>query len=151
MEQFKHLDARFSVLVIDLDHLKAVNDEFGTIAGDEVLRRVAQSIRGTLRDTDSLGRIGGEEFCVILPDAEAEAGLIVAERIRQRVQKIPMGDLLDGGKITVSIGICPVRNQHSSFFDVMNEADQAVLVAKRAGRDAVHLSTDLAGASAMAA
>lgn len=151
MEQSHHLSARFSVLVIDLDNLHVINDEFGTIAGDEVLKRVAHAIRGTLRDTDSLGRIGGEEFCVILPDAEAEAGLIVSERIRQRIQKLPMDDILDGRNVTVSIGVCQVRDQHTSFFDVMNEADQAVIVAKRAGRDRVHLSTDFAGASAMAA
>lgn len=151
MEQFKHLSSRFTVLVLDLDHLKTINDEFGTIAGDEVLRRVANSIRGTLRDTDSLGRIGGEEFCVILAESEAEGGKIVAERIRQRVSQLPMADLLDGRKVTVSIGICQVRDGHTSFFDVMNEADQAVLVAKRGGRDRIHLSTDFAGATAMAA
>jgi len=151
MEQFKHLSSRFTVLVIDLDHLKHVNDEYGTIAGDEVLRRVSNSIRGTLRDTDSLGRIGGEEFAVILSDSDAQGGQIVAERIRQRVSQLPMSDLMDGKGITVSVGICAVRSDHGSFFDVMNEADQAVVVAKQAGRNKVHLSTDFAGASAMAA
>lgn len=150
MEQFNHLSSRFTVLVIDLDHLKRINDGFGTIAGDEVLRRVANSIRGTLRDTDSLGRIGGEEFCVILSDSDAQGGQIVAERIRQRVSQIVVSDIIEGN-VTVSVGICPVRTDHGSFFDVMNEADQAVAVAKRAGRNRTHLSTDYAGASAMAA
>lgn len=147
MEQFKHLGATFTVLVADLDFFKHVNDTFGHIAGDEALRRIASSMRGTLRDTDSLGRVGGEEFCIILPDADSTAGCAVAERIRQRIAKITTSDFLDGQPLTVSIGVCQVRDSHASFFEVLNEADQALFVAKRTGRNRVHLSTDLAGAA----
>ncbi len=147
MQQFKHIGSHFTVLVADLDFFKSVNDTFGHIAGDEALRLVATSMRGTLRDTDSLGRVGGEEFCIILPDADVTAGCAVAERIRQRVSRIPTDGFLDGRPITVSIGVCQVRDSHASFFQVLNEADQALFVAKRTGRNRVHLSTDLAGAT----
>jgi diguanylate cyclase (GGDEF)-like protein len=149
--------ARTSValIMLDLDHFKRINDQFGHAGGDEALRRVAEVLREHRRDYDFVGRWGGEEFLVILPGASlAQAGL-VAERIRTAIQSI---DLRLGGPDTVtlraSLGVAAARP--AAFSNVLDEllrsADDAMYRAKREGRNRVSLHADgraTAGAESM--
>jgi len=101
----------YSVLFIDLDHFKSINDNYGHAAGDIVLRSVANCIQGGLRNSDVMGRIGGEEFSVFLPNTDAIAATQVAEQLRQSIEVLmpSFGDRQL--KITASIGVA--RNHHS--------------------------------------
>ncbi len=138
-ERFVHLDTTFSVLMIDVDHLKRINETYGHPVGDEVLRRVAKSINEKLRGTDMMGRLGGEEFGVLLPTANVGTATRVASRILEGVESTDLSDIIPEETITVSIGVCEVRNDHLSFFDVLSEADAALYEAKAWGRAQVQV------------
>jgi diguanylate cyclase (GGDEF)-like protein len=123
------------VLVIDLDHFKAINDEFGHLAGDEMLRVVANTITGEVRAYDLVGRFGGEEFVVLLPATSAAETMHVAERIRRRIAElvVPIS-----GRLTVSIGMAAFPENGPSRREVLHAADMAMYRAKAAGRNRVH-------------
>jgi two-component system cell cycle response regulator len=128
----------FSVLMIDVDHFKRINDEHGHPAGDAVLREMAQLLRETLRTTDALGRYGGEEFVAVLPHTSPEEARQTAERIRYRVQqnRFHAGDKEVRVSVSVGMATCP-----SSTVDtpeaLLREADKALYRAKEAGRNRV--------------
>lgn len=127
----------FAVLFVDLDHFKAINDTYGHAAGDHVLREVAQSLGRTLRQSDVLGRIGGEEFSILLPDTDLEGAVNVAENLRQAI-----GALMPvlGGEprsITASIGVAKSQPGMSEMQAIQKIADQAMYRAKMAGRNRV--------------
>jgi len=124
-----------SVMMVDIDHFKSVNDRFGHPEGDRVLREVARRLRVGLRSTDLAGRYGGEEFLLVLPDTPAETPRRVAERLRRTVQSSPIGP---AGRVTVSIGVARWRN-HASPEALVQQADLALYRAKRNGRDRVEL------------
>lgn len=142
MEKFHHIDEPFSVLVIDVDHFKSINDSFGHPAGDEALRRIAKTGRKDLRKSDIFGRIGGEEFAIVLPAASVGTATQIASRFLKNIETMDISDMLPGHSLTVSIGICAVRNDHKTFFDVMSEADQALYDAKKAGRNQYQIRND---------
>ncbi|MDN3578646.1 diguanylate cyclase [Chitinimonas viridis] len=126
------------VLMLDLDHFKTVNDTHGHDAGDQVLQRFAERMQGELRETDLFGRLGGEEFAVLLPE-EAETGLLeAAERLRNALASKPI--VLEDGHalaITMSVG-CTLSNELSPDIEsLLKEADQALYAAKAAGRNRV--------------
>ena len=126
-----------SVLVVDIDHFKRVNDTFGHAVGDGILREVAARLSSCVRDQDVAGRWGGEEFLVVLPRTTVDVAAAVAERIREAVAGTPFvagtgGDLLD---VTVSIGCYGDRTSHPDV--LVNVADRALYAAKGAGRDRV--------------
>lgn len=127
------------VALFDLDHFKRVNDTYGHFAGDEVLRRFAVVARSSLRDQDLIGRLGGEEFAVLLPDATIEQARLVCDRLRQAIAeaRIRVGDAQIG--VTVSGGVVTyLRNE--AFEDVLHAADVALYRAKHAGRDQLALA-----------
>ena len=126
-----------SLLFLDLDHFKSVNDSYGHRAGDQCLRSVIDPIAGELRQGDALGRYGGEEFLILLPGAAASDAEVVAERIRHRVQEMPM--LISGTRIglTVSLGVAAVDTEVSIPDDLVERADAALYRAKSAGRNQV--------------
>lgn len=127
-----------AVLILDLDHFKLVNDNYGHPVGDEVLQAVTQRVQQTLRETDLFGRLGGEEFCVLLPE-EGEHGMLEnAERLRQVVAATPIV-LRDGRSlpITVSIGCACSRPDTADMSQLLKQADQALYAAKHAGRNCV--------------
>jgi two-component system cell cycle response regulator len=128
----------FSVLMIDVDHFKRINDQHGHPAGDSVLREVAQVLRDSLRAVDSLGRYGGEEFVAILPHTAPDEARQTAERIRQQVQLHRF--LAGGGEVRVSISVgvatCPGPGVDSPDA-LLSEADKALYRAKESGRNRV--------------
>jgi diguanylate cyclase (GGDEF)-like protein len=133
-------DAAVAVLMIDIDHFKAINDTHGHRAGDQVLAHVARRIAGLVRLTDLVGRYGGEEFCALLPacspaEAEELAQRIVADARRQRV-RLPQGREV---RYTLSAGCCSTRLQAGDTQPPLSElielADQALYASKRQGRD----------------
>jgi diguanylate cyclase (GGDEF)-like protein len=128
----------FSVLMVDADHFKRINDEHGHPAGDAVLREMAQLLRDTLRTTDSLGRYGGEEFVAVLPHTGPEEARQTAERIRYQVQQRRFHAGESEVRLSVSVGMatCPAPGIDSAEA-VLREADKALYRAKEAGRNRV--------------
>lgn len=127
-----------SVIMCDLDHFKAVNDTYGHLAGDEVLKSISRIIGTGLREVDSLGRFGGEEFIIILPGCQLSSALGVAERIRRLIEsaEIPTssGDL----KVTVSLGVASLwGGREEDTGRLIESADIALYRAKNGGRNRV--------------
>ncbi len=133
----------YSVLILDLDRFKAINDDYGHAAGDDILRSFAETCRQTVRAADVLGRLGGEEFVVLLPDTDAGAASLIAERLRKRVAGDPV--MVSGAAedapvaVTVSIGLA--QNPAGEGLEaVMRRADHALYQAKNGGRDLVKVA-----------
>ena len=125
----------FSILILDIDFFKKINDEFGHMVGDDVLRAFAQRLHEFLRAGDICARFGGEEFVVVLPGTSLTTALEVAERIREGVARHP---LLATPKIQVTVSIGAAMMAHDqSISELFAKADQAVYVAKNAGRNQV--------------
>ena len=133
----RRLDPLTSVVVFDLDHFKSVNDSFGHAVGDEVLRRFAEALRTSVRGVDTVARLGGEEFAVVLPRSRAESAMQVAERVRQAFAD-EFVETVDGAiRSTVSAGVATADGTDEMFADVLRRADQALYAAKHNGRDRV--------------
>jgi len=130
-------DSRAALLVIDADHFKTINDQFGHSSGDEALRRIAGAIQAALRSADLVGRIGGEEFGVLLPATSGPQALQMAERIRNSVREIPFPGS-DQNLLSVTIGGV---NFHpgSSYDRLFKVADQCLYLAKDGGRNQVKM------------
>ncbi len=126
-----------SLLFLDLDHFKHVNDSYGHRAGDQCLRGVIGPIAGELRQGDALGRYGGEEFLILLPGASTADAEVVAERIRKRVQEMSM--IVSGMRIglTVSLGVAAVDGEVAIPDDLIERADAALYRSKEGGRNLV--------------
>ncbi|WP_373886806.1 diguanylate cyclase [Duganella sp. BJB1802] len=130
-----------AVLLLDVDHFKRINDEHGHAAGDAVLRQLGAALREGQRQIDVLGRIGGEEFALLLPGTAPAEAAVLAERLRQRVAQTPMGRG-DGAAlaVTVSIGIAALDGGEGGGEAALRRADQALYCAKRGGRNRVALA-----------
>ncbi len=122
-----------SLLILDIDHFKRINDENGHAHGDLVLQEFAQRLRAGVRGSDLVYRVGGEEFIVLLPGHPQAAALSVAERIRTAVSESRIAGL----KVTVSQGVCTATGSDVDLNSMSNHADQALYEAKREGRDRV--------------
>lgn len=136
-----------SLWMLDIDHFKTVNDTYGHHAGDVALQSVAATSREALRDWDILGRMGGEEFAVLLPETEAVQSQAVAERLRQTVATAPVP--IENGAtthLTVSIGIATAGDEDIDLETLLGRADRALYEAKRTGRDKVCLAEDVPAA-----
>jgi diguanylate cyclase (GGDEF)-like protein len=131
----ERIDTPISVLMVDLDHFKALNDAYGHQAGDGALKAVADCISDALRGYDAVGRFGGEEFAALLGDADAARAEKVAARLCERIRDLRTPH---GGTVTASVGVGVGRSGHHSLDDLISVADQALYVAKNAGRDRVH-------------
>lgn len=126
-----------ALLMIDVDHFKDVNDTLGHDAGDEVLRRLAATIPQSLRRQDLAGRLGGEEFAVLLPEADVQAAMVAAERIRASLQAMPLDNALGQRRVTVSIGAAASLAGVPGVDALLGLADEALYRAKRRGRNRV--------------
>ncbi|MBO0775351.1 MAG: GGDEF domain-containing protein [Actinobacteria bacterium] len=146
-----------AVALIDADHFKVVNDTYGHVAGDAALKSIAQTLRTFLRDYDLVGRFGGEEFVLLLPQTTPAAAYRIAQRLREHISAtpIPAGDdpEVPPLRLTVSIGVAALSEQGGQVTDLLAAADTALYRAKAAGRDQVWMLTDTAtiGASGRAA
>ena len=125
------------MLFIDLDHFKSINDTYGHAVGDDVLRTVAQTIQSSVRRSDIVGRIGGEEFSVFLPNTAVSGAEQLAQALRVAIESIHME--VDGVrlKITASIGVAAKRFDQETMQAIQQHADQAMYKAKRGGRNRV--------------
>jgi diguanylate cyclase (GGDEF)-like protein len=123
-----------ALLMVDVDHFKAYNDQYGHLAGDQALQAVAAAIKSQARAYDHVARYGGEEFAVILPDTQVADTRAVAERIRQAVQALPGLHR----PVAVSVGAA-MAEAKTDPTDLVNRADQALYQAKQAGRNRVHM------------
>jgi diguanylate cyclase (GGDEF)-like protein len=133
-----------SLLFIDLDHFKQINDSFGHQAGDACLRAIIAPIHVELRQSDVIGRYGGEEFVVILSSADAAAAIPIAQRILERVAAVHVEGFGNPIRLTCSIGIAASDTLGVWGEHLIAHADAAVYVAKRLGRNQVHMAAPLA-------
>jgi diguanylate cyclase (GGDEF)-like protein len=126
-----------ALLLIDADHFKQVNDTFGHPSGDEALVLIAETIRRSIREFDFAGRIGGEEFCVFLPDTNQEQAAMTAERIRSSIEKIEFRPrAAQAHQLTVSIGVTMSEGKQTGS-QLMRRADRCLYEAKEQGRNRV--------------
>ncbi|MEG2942205.1 MAG: diguanylate cyclase, partial [Thermomonas sp.] len=126
-----------SLLILDLDHFKTINDRHGHAAGDRVLRAAADAWHTVLRGRDPLGRIGGEEFVVVCADTTLEQALVVAERLREATAALLFDDIDPGLRVTVSIGVAQSQRSDDNHEAVLARADAALYRAKQRGRNRV--------------
>jgi diguanylate cyclase (GGDEF)-like protein len=123
-----------SLLMLDLDRFKQLNDTVGHNAGDAALRRLADCFRQELRAVDTAARYGGDEFALILPQAYAEGAVVVAERLRRCIEQI---DIAGFGRLTVSIGVATFPLHATTRQELISAADAALYSAKRGGRNRI--------------
>ena len=133
-QRFRH---PLSVIMMDLDHFKRVNDQWGHGAGDDVLVETAARCRAVLREADVLGRHGGEEFSILLPEAGPEEALVVGERLRAAIANAPMPTRAGQVAITGSFGVATARAETGSLQSLLGAADKALYAAKESGRNRV--------------
>lgn len=128
-----------SVLIIDIDYFKNINDQYGHLAGDEVIKSIINSFKERLRSTDIIGRYGGDEFIIILPDSKLDDSLFIAEIIRKHIEDLEIDFYNIKIKVTVSIGVSSIsiKNKDINILQVINEADIALYDAKNKGRNYV--------------
>ncbi len=128
-----------SIIFIDLDHFKNINDTYGHQAGDEVLRTASIKIKESLRETDFVGRYGGEEIVVILPEANSEEATKIAEQIRVKLATEPIVFQEHSIPVTASFGVSHLRHEHENHLMLFAEADEALYSAKELGRNRVEV------------
>ena len=131
----RRYDRMFSLLMADLDWFKQINDTHGHEAGDRVLNQFGTLLRKTCRESDVIGRIGGEEFALLLPETTAEAAQHLASRITEACRSIIVDVTRDDGHCSCSIGVTQVRPDDERVDSVLTRADQALYAAKREGRN----------------
>jgi diguanylate cyclase (GGDEF)-like protein len=155
MARVTRYEAPLSVIALDIDHFKTINDTHGHGGGDEALRHFCAVTAQLLRTQDVLGRIGGEEFAILLPDTAQAGAFALAERVRSQIELLPVqyGDAAI--PMTVSCGVAERRHATDTRDDLLRRADDALYAAKRAGRNKVCTaaaegvgSASLAGAEA---
>ena len=146
MQQLGREDARFfrtgrgfTLAIFDIDHFKSVNDRYGHLGGDKVLKAVSSTMIREIRSSDMLSRYGGEEFLLLMPETDLQEALVMAERIREKIssQPIQVGD--SEIFITISGGIAETLKDHRDFEGVIKRADDALYVAKECGRNQIKI------------
>ena len=135
--RFKRSQKQYALIMIDLDHFKTINDQHGHSVGDQVLIEVTERCRDNLRVHDIMARLGGEEFCILLPYTDSTQAEKVAERLRAMIEKKPI--IVDGLRLTVtiSVGISLVSIHDEDGHQAMDRADQNLLNAKNSGRNQI--------------
>ena len=130
--RFNHI---FSIMIIDADNLKLINDRYGHLAGDRLIKQFSEAIKGNLRVTDIVARYGGDEFIALLPETTPESALIAGERVRTMLENTPF--LVDGEqlKITGSIGYASYPDHGIEMNELIHRADKALLMSKEKGKN----------------
>lgn len=124
-------------IMVDIDHFKKVNDNYGHGVGDEVIKLLANILQSSTRDLDIVGRYGGEEFCIVLPGLDIDEAVSVAERIRLRVKNESASTFPNGPRVTASLGVATILDMAKDPAELNDQADQALYVAKESGRNRV--------------
>jgi len=137
VEKYKRYSRSFSVIILDIDFFKRVNDNYGHQCGDFVLTTLSSIISQSLRKTDFLVRYGGEEFCCLLPETNLKSALILAERLRANIanQEMRYNDV--SVRITISLGVAAADKKTDEFDMILRNADEALYRAKESGRNKV--------------
>ena len=135
--RFQRSGQRYAIVMMDLDHFKAINDSHGHSAGDAVLREVARCLQQDVRNTDTLARMGGEEFLLLLPMNDLDGALVHAGRIRKHIAASPVPTAQGAIAITISLGVAEVFDSDRSAQNVVSRADAALYRAKDMGRNRV--------------
>jgi diguanylate cyclase (GGDEF)-like protein len=135
--RYRRYGSNSTLVMFDIDHFKAINDRFGHLVGDEVIRHTAATTRSHLRHSDSAGRYGGEEFGIILPETDTEGALTICKRILSAISREPV--TVDSHNITytISIGVAPLTDRPKNYMAWLEQADQAMYSAKQAGRNQI--------------
>ena len=145
LDRAARYDRPLTVGMADLDHFKEINDRYGHLAGDELLKRVAQELAAGLRSTDAVGRYGGEEFLIVLPETDLAGARVVADKLRRLVETVrsPMDDG-EEASVTISIGLASRADgglpKEPTPRDLLEHADRALYRAKEEGRNRIHPS-----------
>jgi diguanylate cyclase (GGDEF)-like protein len=135
----KEFNLSLSVAMLDLDDFKALNDRYGHLTGDVVLRDTAKIIKSSMRNIDFIGRFGGEEFLIIMPEAEKNGSKFAAERIRREVENCVIKAFGQAIKVTLSIGIANFPVDADSPAEIIEKADQALYLSKKNGKNRITL------------
>jgi diguanylate cyclase (GGDEF)-like protein len=138
----RRYDRPLSVLTIDPDHFKTINDRYGHTAGDSALSAFTVAWQAVLRTTDLVGLLGGEQFAILLPETALASARELAERVRQAAEDVPFDFLPAGEHITVSVGVAAVRLTDSSIEHALARADEELRRAKSDGRNCVRSSDE---------
>jgi diguanylate cyclase len=128
-------NSEFSLILFDIDFFKKVNDTYGHLAGDEVLRQVSNAITRNLRNTDIFGRFGGEEFLVMIPNATESTSCIVAEKLRQAIEKLTTKFNSFDISVTISVGFVQYYSNSKDYLQMIHQSDLALYHAKTNGRN----------------
>ena len=140
VERWRRYRVPCALLMLDIDHLKRINDQFGHPAGDAVIREIAQTLKDVSRDNDTAARLGGEEFALLLAGVDLQKGAAAAERLRT----VLSGRRVDGvGSVTVSIGVASCPENATSERTLYSASDRALYVSKNSGRDQVSVAPPL--------
>jgi diguanylate cyclase (GGDEF)-like protein len=141
LARFQRYFRPLSMLILDVDHFKSINDRFGHAAGDIVLSTIADACRSIKRASDIAARIGGEEFAILLPETNAEAARVFAERLRREISEC--APIIQGEKLalTASVGVAAATRHTTRVSALLQSADEALYQAKRTGRDRVCVAT----------
>jgi diguanylate cyclase (GGDEF)-like protein len=135
--RFERYRRPFALILLDIDHFKTVNDQYGHDAGDDVLRRVGETIASSLRDVDIAARYGGEEFALLLPETDKARAIEIAERIRDRMEKLDVSWRGAPIGVTISAGVAAMPEHNRRIGDLVRDADQLLYRAKREGRNRI--------------
>lgn len=142
LHRFRRTRRPFSILMIDIDNFKQLNDRYGHLVGDSILVGMATLCRDLLRPTDQIGRYGGEEFLVLLPETDAHTATVVADRLRSAVAGVPFETGREQVTITLSVGVAVATMEMQSLKPLIQSADSALYAAKAEGRNRVCLSAE---------
>ncbi|TNE74846.1 MAG: sensor domain-containing diguanylate cyclase [Gammaproteobacteria bacterium] len=136
-ERYRRYGHATSLVMFDIDRFKKVNDTYGHLAGDEVIKHTAGMTLNNLRQSDSAGRYGGEEFGIILPETDAEGAKIICERIREGIEQSVVDTTAGPIQYTISMGIAQLTDIPENHMQWMQQADEALYAAKKSGRNRV--------------
>ena len=134
-DRYKRTGHKITLMMFDIDHFKKVNDTYGHQAGDEVIRQTSRSLRRTIRKTDIAGRYGGEEFCVLLVDTDSENALILAERLRNRIEALTVTHDKQEIRFTISLGLAQLDESITSYKEWLERSDLSLYYSKEHGRN----------------
>nr|WP_237562057.1 diguanylate cyclase [Halomonas icarae] len=144
LRRSRHAEAPFCLFMVDVDHFKAINDTWGHSQGDRVLAAIAEACRRSLRPQDVIGRFGGEEFIVALPETHLKDARMVAERLRSKVRELTVMEAMPDHRLTVTIGIAEVLDEETDLDELIQRADRALYDGKHGGRNRVVVSHEVA-------